>query len=163
MLLYTAYIPIKWSCASYYYKNREVIAITCDPIMTSGGKNSLLSHFKACVSQLKCFSDSAVCWHCLENFKKKWCCWSCHRSCLLMDVDCGLSIVCVKNSQVILIHRKVLELLRYLVLLWVSREPFFSPKDIFINTYPCFISVPPVDVFLLNIASLNKKNIMNCY
>lgn len=70
VLLFTAYIPIKWSCASCYYKNREVIT-TCDPIMTSGRKkNALLSHFEAYVSQLKCFSDLAVCWHCLENFKK---------------------------------------------------------------------------------------------
>lgn len=99
--------------------------------MTSGEKNSLLSHFKACASQLKCFSDSAVCWHCLENFKKKWCCWSCHRSCLLMDVDCGLSIVCVKNSQVILIHRKVLELLRYLVLFMSFKRAIFFSKGYF--------------------------------
>lgn len=65
----------------------------------------------------------------------------------------------------ILIHRKVLELLRYLVLFMSFKRAifFFSPRDIFINAYPCFISVPPVDVFRLNIASLNKKNIMNCY
>lgn len=38
---------------------------------------------------------------------------------------------------------------------------FFSWGVIFINTYPYFISVPAVDVFLLNFASLNKKNIIN--
>lgn len=51
-------IPIKWSGASCYYKNREVITTVWDHIIL-GRKRALLSCFKVCVSQLKCFSDLA--------------------------------------------------------------------------------------------------------
>ena len=77
---------------------------------------------------------------------------------LLIDVDCSLGIEIVQNSQVILIHREVVEFLKYLVFLMsFKRATFFFQKVIFRNTYPPFISVPPVDVFLLNLASVNKK------
>lgn len=82
-----------------------------------------------------------------------------------MDVDYGLSIMCQKlpgdsNTQK---SFRTSEVPCSLYEFQESHFFFFSPRDIFINAYPCFISVPPVDVFRLNIASLNKKNIMNCY
>lgn len=50
--------PVKWSGASCYYKNREVITMIWDHIIL-GRKSALLSCFKVCVSKLKCFSDLA--------------------------------------------------------------------------------------------------------
>lgn len=103
-------------------------------------------------------------WHHLDNFLKMQTSRAHSRCSLLIAVDCSLGIKIFQNAQLILIHRKVLELPKYLVfLISFKRVTIFFPEGYFQKCLSLLYFCTSYGCFPFEFCFLKQENVMNCY